>query len=71
MQLNGFRAVIPAKAGIQIFSRRKPGTRLDPVFQRGDEGAPDPRLRGESRVSRDWIPVCTGMTLVNQRPHLY
>jgi len=43
-----FRAVIPAKAGIQIFPRRKPGTRLDPVFQRGDEGAPDPRFRGEN-----------------------
>jgi len=30
-----FSAVIPAKAGIQIFSRRKPGNRLVlvPVFQ--------------------------------------
>jgi hypothetical protein len=34
---NPLLSVIPAKAGIQTLSRRTPGTRLDPVFQRGDE----------------------------------
>jgi hypothetical protein len=58
-QPNGFSAVIPAKAGIQIFSRRKPGTRLVPAFQWGDLAATtSPLSRGEF-----WIPVYTGMTL--------
>jgi hypothetical protein len=36
------------KAGIQIFFRCKPGTRLDSIFPRGDEGEPGPRFRGEN-----------------------
>ena len=61
-----FRAVIPAKARMEIFFRRKPGTRLVPVFQQGDEGARDPRFRG----GKFSIPVLRGIALVNQRPHL-
>jgi len=60
MQSNGFRAVIPAKAGIRIFSRRKPGTRLAPAFQRGDVAA----TRSSLSRGQFWIPVYTGMTLV-------